>query len=113
MSQVITIHTDGAISGLQVKPNKGLDLRTLGKADIQRASEVLFDTDAQQWFVEIRKGKYEGQVITYDFYSEKTGKATLYHTSEPRMLFDEYEDAVACEIETLDAIRLREGHKVL
>ena len=51
--QVITVHSDGKISGLQVKKGRGLDLRSFGPAKIVRASEIVWDEDNQAWAVEI------------------------------------------------------------
>ena len=111
--QVVTIEPGGRVSGLQVKPGKGFDLRTLGDAKIERASEVLWDQDKQQWYVEIRKGRYTGKVITWPMMSAVSGQLASYLASEPTAYFAEYDDAVAAEIAVLDHIRKNEGPEAL
>jgi hypothetical protein len=111
--QVISIGPDGSMSGLQMKPGKGVDLRQFGRAQIERASEVQFDVAEQAWFVEIRKGKYAGRKITYDLWSLVTGNATLHRNDQPVMMFREYDDAVQAEIAVLNYIRLTEGPAAL
>ena len=73
MRQVITIGPDGMMSGLQVKPGKGLDLRQFGRAEIERASEVLWDSDRQGWIVECRKGVYAGCLLGNAWWGEIAG----------------------------------------
>ena len=62
--QVITVGPDGSISGLQVKPGQGVDLRDFGAANIKRASEIVFSEEAQLWYVQICLGKYSGHKVT-------------------------------------------------
>lgn len=110
--QVITISPDGSVSGLQVKPGKGFDLRKLGNASITRASEVLFSEQHQLWFVEVREGRFSGQPIT-DNIMRLAG--LTYHDSRIRpdkriggvLWFSDYDDAVLCEIAVLDGLRFR------
>lgn len=118
-NQVITIEPDGTVSGLQVKPGKGFDLRSLGAAKIERASEVIWCEPEQRWQVEIRKGAFEGVTVTEDlhqaalrFWETKVHKGTVELTGKPA-LFVEYEDAVKCEIAVLDMIRLVVGPQAL
>lgn len=111
--QVVTIEPNGRISGLQTKPGKGFDLRSLGKAKIERASEVLFCEDKQQWYVEIRKGRYSGKRITYPMLSAVTNTTLKFTASDPTVYFNEYDDAVKGEIALLDHIRLTEGPQAL
>lgn len=111
--QVITVHPDGTLSGLQVKPGKGIDLRQFGTANIQRASEVLFNEDRQQWFVEVRKGRYAGKQITWTMLAMATGQVFKMKANDPVAHFDEYDDAVNAEIAVLDHIRLTEGASAL
>lgn len=113
MSQVVTIHADGKISGLQPKPGKGFDLRTLGKAKIERASEILFSEEHQQWYVKIVKGRYAGKVITHPMLSVLDGRLHRFSASDLTAYFAEYDDAVLAEIAVLDHIRLTEGPDAL
>ncbi len=104
MKQVITIGADGSIQGLMRKT--GLDLRQFGKADIERVSLVTFNTEAQKFFVEFIAGPLQGRVLTHTLYAACTGKRVSFKAAKPTMLFDDYEDAVAAEIEVLDGYRL-------
>lgn len=112
--QVITIREDGSVAGLQRKD--GLDLTTLGEADIQRASEVIWDKAKQKWFVEFRSAKeetgfthvnlhmlscaYEGTII------ENLEAFREFCNSREPMLFSTYEEGVKAEIACLDYLRL-------
>ena len=118
MKQVVTIGSDGTVAGLQHKPGKGFDLRKLGKADIQRASEVVWDADHQEWRVEFREGagKYAGEILTDLIAQEALGHTWerqfpllgLTRAGNARIFgFLEYDDAVAAEIKVLDGLRLR------
>ena len=81
--QVVTIAPDGAISSLRRKD--GLDLRQFGKVEIQRVSDIKWDSDHQKWYVKIIEGPRKGFVSM--------------------QLFKEYEDAVEAEITWLDDLR--------
>lgn len=60
MPQVVTISPSGELSGLQMKPGKGLDLTRLGEADVERISEILWHKAEQKWFVHILLGAKAG-----------------------------------------------------
>jgi hypothetical protein len=134
MRQVITINDQGHISGLQVKPGRGFDLRQLGTASIKRASEIVWSETHQKWFVHIMSGKYTDTVVTtgfchmvgYDVLNDPdtSYKSDLYVISTEEnseacsnlpfcIFFDNYEDAVTLEIAVLDHIRFKEGSSVL
>lgn len=108
--QAITIAPDGSVSGLQVKPGKGFDLRCLGNATITRASEVLWDEGRQLWFVEVRDGRWSGRQID-QWLMEHAGVAGLPAGCERRpdnlIMAREYDDAVKLEIAVLDGLRYR------
>lgn len=105
--QVISIAPDGSMQGLRRKKGNGLDLRTFGNAEVERVSEILFDGDEQKFYVQFLTGELAGRKLTFPLYSAITGKTVFFKNEQPVMLFDEYEDAVAAEIETLDTIRER------
>lgn len=122
MKQVVTIGPDGTISGLQHKKGQGFDLRALGKAQIKRASEVLWSEPYQGWYVEMRggAGRYSGWPLSRDLMRLAGDPEVPPHTTglipangEPpqpsalTLLFEEYEDAVKAEIAVLDALRLK------
>lgn len=120
--QVITVDAAGVISGLQVKKGRGVDLRSLGKATIVRASEIEWDEGKQAWQVVIRDAPgmeaIKGVAVTYrmaevagvdklarDMMLEDRMNAVTESVDLP-LTFPDYEDAVAFEIAFLDAHRL-------
>lgn len=115
MTQVITIERDGTISGLQVKPGRGVDLTKLGKAQVERVSEILWHDDAQAWYVQPIRGPFAGQPITYRMFEAAFPLVQWPHGAKPSggvkdqpIWFDDYDAAVKCEIAFLDAHR-RQG----
>lgn len=109
MNQVITINPDGSIVGLDHK-RKGFDLRTMGKARIERVTLLEWDEAAQAWEVfRTKRGRCRqrwGQDIAtrygVDYYklNGRPGEHTdLLH-------FDDYEDAVAFEVAIIQAAQL-------
>ncbi len=129
MKQVITIAPDGAMSGLQMKPGKGVDLRQFGKADIKRVSEILWSAQAQKWYIEGVTGHLKGHIFRHDDYwgvrrmnrlarevkKAYGGVAAWAPGADPMqvphgiMLFDNYDHAVAAEIVTLNRFRKEDG----
>lgn len=119
MKQVITVTSLGEIAGLQVKPGKGFDLRTLGKASITRASEIVWNEENQRWRVELREGagSYAGRTVTawlaVDALGSAWDRAIPSHfevwdgDKEHYLEFVNYDDAVKAEIAVLDGLRLQ------
>jgi hypothetical protein len=112
--QVVTVHPDGSVSGLQRKRGDGLDLRQLGRADIKRASHIVWCAEAQRWFIDVLDGPFAGCMITARMYENTLGerqasiaRSTAHVGKWGELLFPDYEDAVAVEIEVLDGMRLR------
>lgn len=105
--QVITIHQDGAVSGLQMKPGKGLSLKDLkGKARIDRVSLVEWDVDEQKWYVVFLKGPFKGERLT-DNHFARAGLSTG-GTDEP-LYFNEYEEGVDAEVRVIQGLMVA-GH---
>lgn len=121
--QVITIETDGTISGLQVKPGKGLDLQKLGKeagtpAKTVRASEIAWNEMEQVWFIDVLQSAGKG-VVTFPKLKAALSTVDMMTTSEldyqvgkgawtvknEVLYFSSYDDAVKIEILYLDALR--------
>lgn len=119
MQQVITIAPDGSMSGLQRKPNQGIDLRQFGKANIQRASLIEWDEAEQAWFINVLQKAGEGPVTLGDYCQASPARPCIidYAPSvittntgwDQVLLFGDYDDAVRVEIAYLDALRLQ-GH---
>jgi hypothetical protein len=113
--QVVTIHADGTLSGLQRKRGDGMDLRQFGPASIERASEILWIEKEQRWAIKILTGTYAGYMLTEQLANHhKVAPAdpvsTISFTGwRDLFAFEEYDDAVKMEVAFLDAIRLQ-GH---
>ncbi len=126
VSQVISIGPDGGMSGLQVKPGKGLDLRQFGAAEVVRASEIIFDVTTQAWAVQLLDAPGHeadrGKRITTVMATEAGLLPTVRRmitdaqilpdasTEDGALLFHGYDVAVEFEIAYLDAWRLKGRH---
>ena len=130
-SQVITIDREGTMSGLQVKRGRGLDLKSMGHAKVERASEITWDETAQCWRVHVlnevacqwmmnhtggRDRPYlkGGVTLTSNQRFMATGDAELpkgatysKYGDGDWLGFPDYDDAVAAEIEFLNALRIQ------
>lgn len=112
--QVITIDTNGNISGLQVKPGRGVDLQRMArdvgsKAQTERVSEIAWDETEQAWFVFPIRGFFKNQSITRDTWEAycpfpPEGLTRVQHPTNV-LLFEDYEMAVKAEVKILDAAR--------
>ena len=128
MKQVVTIGPDGTISGLLHKKGQGFDPRVLGKAQIERASEVVWLDMEQAWVVEFRSGAgrwagavldqavlmvadlgFETGTVPFDFKGFAWDAYGRVHQQGDHgvLLFENYEDGVKAEIAVLDALRLK------
>lgn len=123
MSQVITIGPDGSMSGLQVKPGRGVDLRQFGRASIVRASEIVWDETHQAWTVVIQDAPgmdvLKGVTVTLgmaslacvldkvaEIQNRGLNRVMAWGQDNP-LRFSEYDEAVEFEIAYLDAWRLK------
>ncbi len=105
--QVISIELGGAISGLQVKKGKGLDLRTFGKASIRRYSEILWQENEQKWAIAIRANPHGSYYLSeFMFHEAMHPDQSNHEYSIDKMLFDEYEDAVEKEIAYYNSMKI-------
>lgn len=101
------------MSGLQHKKGKGLDLRQFGRAQIERASHIIWEEATQLWLVEVLTGPYAGQTLTRKLWMLGVGSETVAHLAVPEagddspLGFDDYEEAVQAEVAFLDALRLQ------
>jgi hypothetical protein len=112
MQQVITIGPDGSLSGLQHKRGQGVDLRQFGKAQIERASHIVWDEDYQAWLVELLTGPHAGKTLTWGLWRAVTGRADCpaalpSESEDSAILFADYEDGVLAEIAVLNALRVK------
>lgn len=107
MGQQISISPVGGLLSLNFK-QKGIDLRKFGKADIRRTTEILWDTDRQQWYVKFLQGRRAGTCMTNLtlVQAQKSPQSNPHvNTADSTIYFDEYEDAVAEEIRTVQGLR--------
>jgi len=116
-TQVITIGLDGSMTGLQRRD--GVDLTQFGLSDINRASEVLWDKDKQQWTVQVKGNnrkriKLDEFVLTVPLVkAAQKNKPITLDTLKNKLLFgkiatfDTYEEGVEAEIQVLDYLRFR------
>lgn len=108
MRQVITIGPDGSIHGLCHKRGQGLDLRKLGKADIERITLIEWDADRQAWFIRWASGSM-AEWHPQDFRSAGVSFAEFNGSeggADAPVLFDEYEDAVAAEVAVYQQLQI-------
>lgn len=114
--QVVTVSPDGVVSGLQVKKGRGLDLRSFGRAEIERVSEIQWSDEHQGWYVNIIAGPFAGRILTFtmwrgvepeSFFPKQVRSYFRVSGLDGVPVFDEYEDAVEAEIAFLDAARRR------
>lgn len=115
-TQLITIDPFGGAESLQFK-GTGVDLREMGSVEIQRVSDVVFDSALQRWTVKLLLGEKAGLPLTAHmvekarshaeaegipftpFSFEKRGRRSL-------ATFQEYDDAVAAEVLVIQWARL-------
>jgi hypothetical protein len=119
MTQVITITPAGTVSGLQVKKGKGFDLKALGRAAIERVSDITWNERAQAWTIKLLEPAprmYRGvmtRAVIDDAGVTLPDTARLDNISRwsnapvELVLFDDYDDAVRFEIEFLNSLRVR------
>ena len=121
MSQLLTINRSGSITSLQFKKGKGFDLRRLGaKVKINRSSIIEWSEYYQAWYVVILAWRNRGRVIVT---VEEFDRAAIPRPTTPPqgvcftgeggdsnvVFFNEYEDAVTCEVKLIQAIRSKFG----
>ena len=117
--QLIKIDRAGGMSSLQMKKDKGLDLRQFGKASIVRSSLIEWDVELQAWYIKLlHLGGHGSEFIVTEglrtiALSPLRIAPTLAATgpwSGGRLLtYPEYDDAVQDEIEIIQGLRLKYG----
>jgi len=89
MKQVISIAPDGSMHAL--KQCNALDLRAFGRADIRRATLIEWDADLQAWFIR--------------WCDPRLGEGVWKHEDGRVITFQEYEEAVAHEVATIQTMQ--------
>lgn len=107
--QVFTITPTGGIEGLQRKPGQGVDLRRFGRAQIVRASEIVWQEDAQAWCIDFLTPPepFRGPVTLVMLIAADALRLAQTDVLGPGgvCLFPEYDQAVAAEVRLLDHLR--------
>lgn len=102
--QVIFIDEIGGVSSLDFK-GRGIDLRQLGEARIERTTEILWNQGAQKWYIKYLTGRKSGTLATVgDWTLFGNGSAVIFG-EDGELLFDEYDEAVQHEIVLVQAMR--------
>lgn len=114
--QVITISPTGAVSSLDRK-SKGLDLKTLGEADVKRVSEIEWHEatkgSPRGWHIHFLRGHRAGVTLTlgeYRKYADRPGISPVINApdgaADEIATFADYDPAVAVEVIILDDDRI-------
>lgn len=113
--QLISIHPDGSVTGLQFK-KKGINLQKLGHAVTRRVTDIEWNDYTQDWQIRFLMGTLRGRLLTHELAllaempPESLGSAPeLRGPDKLEYLtchFDDYDTAVAAEIEFIQRIRL-------
>ena len=103
------MHTDGSISGLQMKPGKGVDLREFGRASIKRVSEIAWYERHQAWVVKpLAPDFIADRPLSFGRFVSVTKITPDYaHSKDGILLFDNYDHAVGAEIVFFNALRMQ------
>ena len=113
--QLLTILPGGSMVSLRAPGGKGLDLRNFGPVNVVRSSLVEWDDAAQGWYVRLLRGAMFNEVISLNVLSRAgvscPDGAFLYGKGgkDGPLFHEEYEDAVAMEVLTIQGLRLKEG----
>ncbi len=114
-SQVITFNVDGTISGLVHKKGQGVDLISLGVADVKRASLIEWDELHQKWYIHLMiqpaNRTIESKIVSVAELQTMIPQLPLTTgvlMSDETAYFDDYDLAVKAEVYLLDAYRKME-----
>ena len=61
MIQVLTIGSAGEVSGLRMPCGMGIDLRSFGRIQVNRVSDIMFDAAVQLYYVKFVAGPLKGE----------------------------------------------------
>lgn len=119
--QLITIDAEGVIETL-FTPD-GILLSSVGEvSSVMRASEIEWSRRYQKWTVCFSKGKFAGETLNGQHYTEVFGARyptkILEHRGQvcdkrsPTIYFSCYQDAIDAEIDILQSLTLKEGQRL-
>lgn len=91
----IVIDIKGSISMLEPKRNSGPDLKGLGRAEVVRATDIIWDAEEEGWAVVWLIGPFKGEFLREHLLTsaENTGN-TVYASS--------YEEAASFEVKAFN-----------
>lgn len=102
---VVTCHPNGSVETLLTSV---LDTRKLGHRQIDRITIIEFDEVGQDFHIQWLKGPYAGHAHDTVMDCNILKNSPLPRPSQRAiMVFDTYEEAVAHEIECVNALRLQ------
>ena len=110
--QVLIVDPHGSIRGL-VHKKSGVDLRRLGRAEIERVTLVEWDAEKQGWYIRWYGSNgdevWGEQMRTYVL---KTPRCRLlnWRLEDGKFLFNEYDEAVEFEVAVVQQLQI-EGSK--
>lgn len=107
-TQLLIVDSKGGIAGLDHK-RRGVDLRRLGQANVERITMIEFDSAMQMWYV-TWWGRKENKVwgsefLPYANFSHAWVLEVNQNTNQNRFLFRDYEHAVEFETTVVQALQ--------
>lgn len=105
--QVLVVDHKGGITGL-VHKNSGVDLRTLGRAEIDRVTLIEWDSDNQAWYIRWYGSNgdevWGEQMRTYVVNSPRC-RLINWRLEDGKFLFNEYDEAVEFEVAVVQQLQ--------
>ena len=118
MKQLVIVNPDGSLEGLEHKKGKGVNLKQLGKAKVERVTLIKFSESLQMWFIEwtdavLKKDNSFSKVWDVSFidslgvdvteYGGEVISTCNYHGDS--IAFEDYDDAVKLEVATIQELQ--------
>jgi hypothetical protein len=107
--QLIIVDPTGALRGLDHK-RRGVDLRQFGRAEIERATLIEWDSQRQGWYIKWCSGGKDNVwgvdhllALDPDKFDEVARGVTFFHPT--MVLFKDYEDAIAAEVAIIQQLQ--------
>jgi hypothetical protein len=109
MRQLISIHPDGSITGLQFK-KRGINLQMFGRAATRRITDIEWNDETQNWQIRFLLGKLAGTLL-HPFLAELAELPREFwgtgSVDDAVLRYDDYDLAVKAEIEVIQRLRLK------
>jgi hypothetical protein len=117
-AQLVTINTDGSVSGLDFKGKAAVSFRELGAVVTKRITDIEMGDD-QLWHIQFLLGELRGWYLNVqicdqaELPAEFRGNCIAQHNGIYTIGYEHYEDAVTAEVEVIQRLRLKGlGHLV-